>query len=106
MKPPMLHTVYKVTKTRNAYGDYTASGETALKAHVRIINDLQTTSMNEQINSDALMWFEPDSGVVKGDILKFDGTHYRVERLTEARRLRNPTVQFIKCELLKYGMIS
>jgi predicted nuclease of restriction endonuclease-like (RecB) superfamily len=52
------------------------------------------------------MWFEPDSGVVKQDIIKFEGTHYRVDRVVEARRLRSPAVQFLKVELMKYGVIS
>lgn len=104
--PPMFHTAYKVTSSRNAYGDYIASGETSLKCHFRVINGLVAGDNNEEIQSDAMAWFEPDSGVVKGDIIKFEGTHYRVERLTEARRLRNPAILFIKCELLKYGTIS
>lgn len=106
MKPPMLHTAYKVTSTRNAYGDFIPAGETALKCHVRIITDAVTDGVNEEINSDAMMWFEPDSGVVKQDIIKYNGTHYRVERVTEARRLRDPNTQFLKCDLLKYGVIS
>lgn len=104
--PPMFHTAYKVTSSRNAYGDYTSSGETTLKCHFRVINGLVTGGANEEIQSDALAWFEPDSGVVKGDIIKFEGTHYRVERLTEARRLRNTSILFIKTDLLKYGVIS
>ena len=106
MKPPMFHTAYKITSARNAYGDYTASGQISLKCHVRMINDLVTSSSNEQIQSDAMMWFEPDSGVVKGNIIKFEDVYYRVERLVEARRLRNPTVLFLKCDMLKYGAIS
>jgi hypothetical protein len=102
----MNHTAYKVTTARNAYGDFTASGETALICHVRIITDIITDSNNETVNSDATMWFEPDSGVVKQDIIKYNGVHYRVERITEARRLRDPSVQFLKCDLLKYGVIS
>lgn len=104
--PPMLHTAYKVTTTRNAYGDYVASGTTPLPCHWRSITMVSTNSSNEQIDSDAMAWFEPDSGVVKGDLIKFEGEHYRVERLTEARRLRDPKVVFIKCEMLKYGAIS
>ncbi len=106
MKPPLLHTAYKVTSTRNAYGDYVASGTSTLKCHVRIVNELTTTANNEQIQSDAMMWFEPDCGVEKGDIIKFEGTHYRVERKTDARRLRSTEVLFIKCDMLKYGAIS
>lgn len=106
MKPPMNHTAYKVTKTRNSYGDFTATGETALSCHVRIITEQVAGVGNETIQSDAMMWFEADSGVVKEDIIKFEGTHYRVERVTEARRLRDPEVQFLKVDLQKYGVIS
>lgn len=102
----MLHTAYKVTTTRNAYGDYAASGETALICHFRYINDIQTGDNNEVIQSDAMAWFEPDSGIAYKDIIKFDGEHYMVERVTEARKLRSPEVQFIKCELTRYGVIS
>lgn len=102
----MLHTAYKATTTRNGYGDFIASGETALKCHFREVNNVGTTGANEQFDSDAMAWFEPDSGVDRYDIIKFDGTHYRVERITKARRLHSPSVQFIKAELNKYGVIS
>ena len=102
----MYHTAYKVTTSRNAYGDYTATGETAITCHFRTINEQVTGSGNETVQSDAMIWTEPDSGLVRGDIIKFEGEHYRVERITKARRLRNPTVLFLKIELLKYGTIS
>ena len=102
----MLHTAYKVTTTRNAYGDFTATGSTALPCHFRYITEQLTGINNESINSDAMAWFEPDSGVVKEDILMIDDEHFRVEKVTKARRLRDPAVQFIKVELLKYGVIS
>lgn len=106
MKPPMLHTAYKVTTTRNAYGDFIASGETALPCHFRYITEQVSGVGNETIQSDAMAWFEPDSGVQKEDILKIDGEHFRVERLIKARKLRDTRVQFLKVELLKYGTIS
>ena len=106
MKPPMLHTAYKVTTTRNAYGDFLPSGETALKCHFRYITEQVTSNNNEQIQSDAMAWFEPDSGINRKDIIKFEGEHFRVERITKARRLRNTPVLFLKVDLLKYGVIS
>lgn len=111
MKPPMRHTAYKVTITRNAYGDYVASGETALKCHFRFITMQEGAGGrqvrgNESVDSDAMAWFEPDSGIEREDLLKFEGEHFRVERVTKARRLRDPSVQFLKCELLKFGAIS
>lgn len=106
MKPPMLHTAYKVTTTRNAYGDFLPSGETALKCHFRYITQQISTDANETIQCDAMAWFEPDSGINRKDIIKFEGEHFRVEKVIKARRLRQASVQFIKVELLKYGVIS
>lgn len=106
MKPPMLHTAYKVTTTRNAYGDFIASTSTELPCHFRYITSQVSTNPNEMIQSDAQAWFESDSGVQKEDILEIDGEHFRVERLVKARRLRNPAVLFLKVDLLKYGVIS
>jgi predicted nuclease of restriction endonuclease-like RecB superfamily len=101
----MLHTAYKATTTRNAYGDYISTVEVAHACHFREITNILTEA-NEAIQSDAMAWFEPDSGIEKLDIVKINGTHYRVEKVTKARRLRNPNVLFIKTELLKYGVIS
>lgn len=101
----MIHTAYLVTTSRNAYGDYSASGETALACHFRHITNVVSES-NQAINSDAMAWFEPDVNIVKGSIIKFEGEHFRVEKITKARKLRKPQVQFLKTELLKYGVIS
>lgn len=106
MKPPMLQTAYILGQTRNKYGDYTDTTETAVTCKFRVINTLQHNGIADSIESDAMAWFEPDSGVVRGTIIKYDGTHYKVERLTEARRLHSTSVQFIKTELIKYGPIS
>lgn len=102
----MNHIAYKVAYTRNAYGDYTATTSTALQCHFREINEQTTTENSEYIQSDAMAWFEPDSGVDRKDILKIEGMHYRVERVIKARKLRSTNVEFIKCDLLKYGPIS
>lgn len=106
MKPPMLHTAYKVSYTRNAYGDYVTSTETTLKCHFREINQQVTDNNDETIQSDAMAWFEPDAGIDRKSIVRIQGMYYRVERIIKARKLHNSNVQFLKCELLKYGVIS
>jgi len=106
MKPPMLHAIFKATKTRNEYGDLVGTALTQLSCHFRYITDQVSGGSNETINSDAMAWFEPDSGIERRDILRFDNEYFRVERVTKARRLRETNVQFLKCELLKYGAIS
>jgi hypothetical protein len=106
MKPAMRHTAYKVSTTRNAYGDYVAGSQTALPCHFRYITSLITTTASEALQSDAMAWFEADSAVVKGDVLLIDDDGFRVERVTKARRLRDTTVLFLKVDLVKYGVIS
>lgn len=106
MKPPMLHQAYKVNYTRNAYGDYTATGSQAIKCHFRYINEIITSNTDEQIQSDAIAWFEPDANIEINDLVLVDGDHYRVEKLIRARKLRSTTVQFKKAYLAKYGIIS
>lgn len=102
----MLNTAYKQTQTRNEYGDFISTGEVALPCHFRYITEQVSADTNEQIQSDAMAWFEPDSGIERKDILKIEGEFFRVERVVKARRLRETAVQFIKVELLKYGVIS
>jgi len=106
LKPPMLHTAYKLTTTRNKYGDYVSSDETELNCHFREITELQHNELADGVQSDAMAWFEPDSGIERGDVIKFESVYYKVERLTQARRLRSTAVQFIKVSLMKYGPIS
>lgn len=106
MKPPMIHRAYKVTTTTNVYGDKTSSGSVALNCRFRDIllntqdGNLYTTT------SDAMAWFEADSGVERDDIIAFEGRHYRVVKAYKARKLRSTNVEFIKTELEKYGDIS
>lgn len=106
MRPPMFQTAFKQNYTRNAYGDFSTTTETELICHFRRRDDQVSGTGNETIQSDAMAWFEPDSGVQKEDILKINGEFYRVERIIEARKLRDPELQFIKTELLRYGTIS
>lgn len=106
MKPAMLHQAYKVSYTRNAYGDYTATSSTAINCHFRYINEVITSNPNEQIQSSAIAWFEPDLSVVIGDVFLIDDNHYRVEKLVKARRLRSTAIEFKKAYLALYGVIS
>lgn len=106
MKPPMVHTAYKVSYTRNAYGDYTATSSTAIPCHFRYINEIDSNADNEQLQFDGLAWFDGSASISENDIVQIEGEHFRIERLIKARRLRNPTVLFLKCFLQRYGVIS
>jgi len=106
MKPPLNQTAYLQTVTRNAYGDFSTNDETELACHFREINETVILGQNEQVQSDAMAWFSPDSEVDKGSIIKVYDEFYRVERVIKARTLNSSAIQFIKCYLIKYGAIS
>lgn len=106
MKPPMRHTAIKWNTTRNAYGDFSHTSSTTIPCHFRYITEAVTNTNNETIQSDGMAWFEADSGIERQDILTIDNENFRVERVIKARRLRDSSVQFLKCDLLSYGVIS
>jgi hypothetical protein len=106
MNPPMTHTAGLITNSRNAYGDYTASGTTNIACHFREINEVITNSNNEAVQSDAIAWFEPASGVTRESLLLINSEYYRVVKIVKARRLRSPAVLFVKAYLRHYGVIS
>lgn len=98
----MVHTITRVTTNRNAYGDYIQTAVEDISCHFREINNTDATTAPEEAQSDALLWLDPTVAVVENDIFQFDGNYYRVERVTKARRLRNPNVVFIKCEMQRH----
>lgn len=103
----MRQTAYKITATRNAYGDFVAGARTSLVCHFRYITQLNTdTYGSDAVKGDAMAWFEPDSGIVKKDILIIDSEGWLVSKVVKARRLRNPDVQFLKVTLVRYAVIS
>jgi hypothetical protein len=106
MKPPMRHTALKWVSTRNAYGDYSQTATVALPCHFRYITEQVTGVSNETVQADAQAWFNPDSGIQKKDIITIDNENFRVERVIKGRRLRDSTVQFLKTDLLSYGVVS
>jgi len=103
--PPLLHNITKINTTTDEYGGYVEGGSVALNCHFREITNTDITNNPQLAQSDAICWLEPDSGVVEKDILVFNSEYYRVEKVIKARRLRNPNVVFLKCELQRQGEI-
>lgn len=105
MKPNMTQTIVKVSASYNRFGDldFDNTGQNEyLIGKFRYITQLQITTQNrEQVTADAMAWFNPDSGVVRGDVLHYDGEYFRVEKVVKARDLDSEAVHFIKCYLVK-----
>jgi len=95
----LVQTCYKVTTTRNSFGDYINSSNTAIKCRFRYIDSINRSAGQELNSTDAMLWVASDSGIVKGDLILFDSLYYQVEKINKARRLGEDAVQFIKCDL-------
>ncbi|WP_438979904.1 hypothetical protein [Polynucleobacter sp.] len=52
-----------------------------------------------------MAWFAPTEDISKGDIIIADDEYFRVRRITKARTIDNPTIQFIKTELEKWKQV-
>jgi hypothetical protein len=96
----LVDTCELVTSVRNEYGDY-LDAETGqdISCRFREITTLERGNRMENSDADAMLWVEPDSSVVKGSVIKYDGVYYQVDKLYKARRLGNTSPVFIKCEL-------
>jgi hypothetical protein len=107
--PKLTQTCYKVSTTRNQYGDsvWGATGS-AIPCMYRDISTLGQSSGNrEEVTLDGLFWLDNDQTVNKADIYKIGTEYIRIERVIQARdRLRGNTLAFIKCEVTKQRQIS
>ena len=107
--PKLTQTAYKVTTTRNQYGDSVwGSLSSAIPCMYRDISTLGQSSGNrEEVTLDGLFWLDSDQAVNKADIYKIGTEYIRIERVIPARdRLRSNTVHWHKCEVTKQRQIS
>lgn len=93
-----------ITTTTDKHGDQKQSASTSLKCKFRYISATDKQVNSEAFISEAMMWFTPDSGIVETNILKFDNQYWRVDRLVQARRLSDPTIQFLKAFVNKHSL--
>ncbi len=99
----------KISVHRNVYGDITADGgsSTQVGCRFRVITNTTNSSSHEEVHSEeAMAWFAPNSGIVRGDILLYEGQTWKVQKVNEARRLGETDIQFLKCWLQAYGLVS
>lgn len=87
-----------IATTRNDFGDEVEGVTETLACRWRDITQVRRGSHEDTSDADALVHFAPDTTVVRGSILKYNGEYYQVEQITYARRLGEETVQFVKCQ--------
>jgi len=91
--------------TYNKYGDQEYSAQSSETCRFREINDIGDANNSEYIRSDAMLWLEPTSSIVLGDIVKCEGSFYRVQKIINARKMTGQ-VHFKKCLLERYFDIA
>lgn len=103
-----VQTVTKIVSKRNAYGDIVAAGGTVkINCRFRFIGEMdQINNREEQRGNLAMVWFPPSTDINFNDVILYQGVHYKITRRTDARRLGSTTVEFIKCTVSPYDMIS
>jgi hypothetical protein len=105
--PKLTQIAYKVTSTRNKYGDVVYGTSTSLDCLFREFTSIDLVNGLEQIKTDAIVWLAPSASVLEGDVLQIDGGYYRIEKIIQAKdRLRNNEVKFLKCEVNEQRRIS
>jgi len=97
--PSMPQTCELVTTIRNQWAGYKQQSRTSLPCRWRQIPTQYGGQYGEERDSDALVHLHFDAPVSIGSILVYENIFYEVERLTEARRLGETNVQFLKCEV-------
>lgn len=88
-----------ITITKNRWGDFVESSSGSLDCRFREITLAERSVHGEVLDADAQIWLEPASGVAVGNVIRFDGVDYEIDRINKARRLGESEVQFIKCDL-------
>ena len=96
----LVDTCELITTSRNDYGDEIEGVTATLSCRWRDITLVRRGSHEDTSDANSLVHFAPDAPVERGSILKYRGEYYQVETITQARRLGEMQVQFIKCEVL------
>lgn len=103
----LVDKIYKITTTRNKYGDLVMGAEAGKDCWFREITALVPSTGNaEEIQCDAVVWFAGSDDTKKGDIYRYGNDYYRVTRITKARKGGMTNVEFIKCELISHRFVS
>ena len=94
----LRETCTQFTTTRNRYGDIVLTPIGTILCLFRNESALILNANREEVNVNGIFWFAPDATVKQGDVIQFNGIHYRLEGVTIAnQRLTTNATHFIKC---------
>ena len=100
-------TATKIAITKNEYNDTVYGATTSVPCLYRDISMLNRSVNVEGVQIDGQLWFDADQTVLKGGIYLIGGVYYKIEKVNIARsRLRENTIEFIKCEVTRQRQVS
>lgn len=97
----LVQTCEKLVTTFSKRGDKVLSSAVLLSCRFREIDKFNRANHQDYADADAMLWLALNASVAEGDIIRFDGAYYQIEKINKARKLGSDTVEFIKCELTR-----
>jgi hypothetical protein len=92
-------TIY--TQAIDKFGDHILTNPLEVSCRFRFITELDRQQNQELVGSTAMFWFEPDTEITDGSIIKGEDLYWRISKLTKARRVTEE-VDFLKVFVDKY----
>lgn len=97
--PPMNNTCEKVSFTTNKFSTFVEESRTEYACYFREIRLESQTTHQRAHDSDGIIYIDPASQIVEGDIIAFESRYYKVQRLIRPHDLPNEPQTFLKAEL-------
>lgn len=94
-----------VTTETDKYGDQKSVSNESIACRFRYITGVEKNLSAEALNSEAMVWFEPDANISEANILLIEGSYWRIDKLVKARRF-DKEVQFLKAFVTKHELVT
>ena len=92
-----------IDTTTNKYGDQKLVSASAVPCHFRYITGIEKNINAEGMNSEAMIWFEPDLDIAEASLVQIEGKYWRIDRLIKARRFSEDII-FLKAFVTRHEL--
>lgn len=92
-----------ITTSTDKYGDQKLETQATVPCRFRYITGVEKNVNQEAINSEAMIWFEPDVAIVESNIIFADSYYWRIDKLIKARRFAEGIV-FLKAFVTRHEL--
>lgn len=85
--------------SRDKYGSMTPTSTTETKGLLRDYLEIVLNDEKEQVDTTAICWLPPSTGIAVGDIIRGNNDNFRAIKIVRAKRGGESNIVFIKCWL-------